>query len=69
MVQKCQRQTCENIVNKLNMKNYGLNYEPQIEACAKKFGLERQLKLAMKEEGQDLDLRSLDPSVAGVIYY
>jgi hypothetical protein len=41
VIEKRQRQTCENIINKMNMKNFGLNYEPLIEQCAQKYGLEK----------------------------
>ncbi|KAL3110735.1 hypothetical protein niasHT_011240 [Heterodera trifolii] len=40
VVKKNQRQTLENILNKLNMKNFGLNYVPIIEQSGKRFALE-----------------------------
>uniref|UniRef100_A0A1I8BIT6 Piwi domain-containing protein n=1 Tax=Meloidogyne hapla TaxID=6305 RepID=A0A1I8BIT6_MELHA len=40
IVNKNQRQTLENVLNKMNMKNFGLNYQPQIEDCGKRFALE-----------------------------
>nr|CAD2166759.1 unnamed protein product [Meloidogyne enterolobii] len=40
IVNKNQRQTLENVLNKMNMKNFGLNYQPQIEDIGKRFALE-----------------------------
>ncbi|KAF7634068.1 hypothetical protein Mgra_00006486 [Meloidogyne graminicola] len=40
IVNKNQRQTLENVLNKMNMKNFGLNYQPQIEDCGKRFALD-----------------------------
>uniref|UniRef100_A0A914IDR2 Piwi domain-containing protein n=1 Tax=Globodera rostochiensis TaxID=31243 RepID=A0A914IDR2_GLORO len=40
VVRKNQRQTLENILNKLNMKNFGLNYVPVMEPSGRRFVLE-----------------------------
>jgi hypothetical protein len=75
-------QTLENIINKTNCKNFGINYVPLYERCAERFSLEKGKVVVVgydvahpapttpqerrMMQAKGLTCDSLDPSVVGV---